>query len=563
MLLSVLRISKFYGPEQVLKDISFQINTNQRVGLVGENGVGKSTLLKIVAGEIEADAGEIAIPGNIDIGYLPQAVSTLPGKTIEALIYEAQNHLRQLETRMKNLEELMSASDCDQLDEILAEYGNVTEAFERRGGYNIDYKIDIVLQGLKLNHISKKRDIDTLSGGEKERVGLAALLLRSPDLLLLDEPTNHLDFATLKWLEIYIQSHHGALLVVSHDRQFLNRTVGTILEIVEHSREIKQYTGNYDAYLAEKERERARWEEDYQNQQEAIKELKRAIRGQSTRVGHNRAASDPDKFAHKFFGERVQQRVSANIRTVKEKLQRIQENPVPRPPDPMRINPEFSPRVLEGKVPLIVSGVCKSFGKQNILNNVSFTLDINSRVVLLGPNGTGKSTLLKIIAGLQKPDAGGVTISPSVKIGYLDQEQEALDLDKTLFEVYKTGLTGHEEDIKAMLFRYGLFVYADIHKQVKNLSIGQRRKLQIARLIAEQVNFLLLDEPTNHVSFDILEEFERALLHFPGPVLAVSHDRRFIEGFANQVWEICQGELVKYQNGYQSWLASIEELPVS
>ncbi len=548
MFLSVSAISKAYGAQQVLKNITFTINADQHVGLIGANGVGKSTLLKIILGEVEPDSGETAIARGIEVGCLPQTIADFSGKTIDGYIHDATGNLRQLEERLHELEAAMSqAGNADQ-ESLLAEYGAVTDLFERRGGYTIDYKIDQVLSGLHLDHIARDREVATLSGGEKARLSLAVLLLRSPDLMLLDEPTNHLDFATLDWLEGFLHHQRGALLVVSHDRQFLNRTVDTLLEIDENSHEGRVYSGNYEAYLTSKELERARWEKEYLDQQAELKSLRQSLKGRARTLGHNRAATDNDVMAHDFHIGLTQQSISHNIHAVREKIRRLEANPVPKPPEVMCLNPDFDPQTLAGKTPLVVSGLGKAFGSQAVLKNISFALSPDDRILLMGPNGAGKSTLFKIIAGMETADMGSVISAPTVKIGYLDQEQESLDLSQTVLEAYRDDSSAPEEKLISDLIRYGLFVYEDVRKPIGALSIGQRRKLQIARLIAQRANVLLLDEPTNHVSFDILEELEKALLDFPGPIIAVSHDRRFIQRFARRIWELKDGELNLYSD---------------
>jgi macrolide transport system ATP-binding/permease protein len=546
MFLSVSAISKAYGAQQVLKNISFTIDADQHVGLIGANGVGKSTLLKIILGEVEADSGEVSIARGIAIGGLPQTITDISEKTIQGYIHDAIGNMRQLETRLRELEEAMSRASAAEQKALLAEYAVVSDTFERRGGYAIDHKIDLVLDGLRIGHIARDREVATLSGGEKARLSLAMLLLRSPDLILLDEPTNHLDFATLDWLEGFLHSQRSALLVVSHDRQFLDCSVDTLIEIDENSHQCNVYRGNYETYRAIKEFEQARWEKEYQDQQEELKSLRQSLKGRARTLGHNRSATDNDKVQHDFFIGRTQQSISHNIRAVREKIMRLEADPIPKPPEMMRMNPDFDPQTLAGKTPLIVSGVNKKYGSQVVLKNVSFTLAVEDRILLMGPNGAGKSTLLKILAGVETADSGIVTTAPTVKIGYLDQEQESLNLTQTVLEAYRDDSTAPEEKLISDLIRYGLFVYDDVRKSIGALSIGQRRKLQLARLIAQRANVLLLDEPTNHVSFDILEELEKALLDFPGPILAVSHDRRFIQRFARRIWELKDGEINLY-----------------
>jgi macrolide transport system ATP-binding/permease protein len=540
MLLTVRQLSKFYGDRQVLRDVSLTLDRGQHKGLVGANGAGKSTLLKAIVGEIGPDGGSVTLEPDAEIGYLPQTLAAAAGKSVDELLHDSLAKVYQLEKRMRELERAMTSANGD-LGDVLAEYAEVSECFERRGGYDLAHRLEIVLGGLAVADIDRSRSVATLSGGEKTRVCLAALLLRAPDLLLLDEPTNHMDFAAMEWLEAYLQSYPGGLIVVSHDRHFLNRTVTAILEVDEHSGQVKQYTGDYDAYAEAKHLERQQWIEAYAAQQEEIAELRLVIKGKARQVAHNRPPRDNDKYIKHFKRERVDTAVARNVSAAEEKLRRIEADPLPEPPKKLAINSEFDPKTLTSGSPLAVSGLGKTFGETVVLDGVTFALGPRSRVVIVGPNGAGKSTLLRILTGAEPADAGDVTVAGSVVVGYLDQEQESLDNDATLFDVYRQGRTGHFEEMKAELLKYGLFTWPDLLKPVSTLSIGQKRKLQIARLIATGANLLLLDEPTNHISFDVLEAFEEALLDFPGPVLAISHDRRFIDRFADEVWELSEG----------------------
>lgn len=544
MLLTTYNLAKSYGAITVLNEISFIINAGDRVGLVGGNGVGKTTLLRVLTGQEDLDSGSFSFAPSVEVGYLPQTTPEFYGQTIEDLILESVGNLRQLEERMRQLESAMESAGEEELPTLLAEYTEVSTRFQDRGGYDLDYKIDSILHGLRLDYLPRQQQVSTLSGGEKARVGLATLLLRSPDLLLLDEPTNHLDFASLAWLESYLSHYAGAMLIVSHDRQFLNRTVNQIFEIDEHDHHLKRYEGNYDTYVLAKAAERAKWEEDYERQQEEIKDLRKRIRESARQVGHSyRPPRDNDKFAKFFFAQRVDSAVSRNVRAAEEQLRRIEANPIPKPPELIRVNSQFTGESLQSTLVISVSGVSKSWGERLILRDVNLEVGPRARIVLTGPNGTGKTTLLKIILGLETPDTGEIRLAPGARIGYLPQESELLDPNKTVLETYRYGQVGYEGEFTGRLLGYGLFRLEDMHKRVGQLSIGQRRKLEIARLMAEGPNVLLLDEPTNYISLDVLEAFESAIIAFPGPVIAISHDRWFMQRFAGQVWELADGIL--------------------
>ncbi len=541
--LTINHVTKSYGFHLILSDVSVIVNAGERIGLVGANGVGKSTLLKIVTGEIAPDSGEALLSPDHKLGYLAQIIEGFDDQTLDDLIAASVADLRDVETRMRALERHMTTAVGDGLNAVMAEYGEAADRFERYGGYEIDYRIDLVLTGLGVAAIPRDRQFGTLSGGEKARVGLALLLLQSPDVLLLDEPTNHLDFATMHWLEDYLQGYRGVILVVSHDREFLNRIATAIVELDEHSRTAKRFSGGYDSYHRAKAQERLQWLRDYAQQQEEIKELRIAIKQTARRNSNYRAHTDGDKFIINTKRATHDHTVSKRIHVAEEKLKRIEADPIPKPPDELKFEATFDPQVLKGRLPIVVSRLSKRYGDQTVLDDLSFTVGQRSRIVLVGVNGAGKSTLLRILTGFETPDAGEVYVNPAVKFGYLDQEGRSLDPDLTVFEAYQQGLEGSEQALKSILLQSGLFRYDDIDKRVGVLSAGQQRKLQIARLIADQSNLLILDEPTNYVSFDVLEELEAALKLFPGPVIAASHDRRFIQQFGGEVWALEDGKL--------------------
>src|SRR6266852_3851631 len=374
MLLAVRSLSKAYGAINVLNDVSFVVNKGDRVGIVGSNGVGKSTLLKILVGQEEVDTGTFAYAPSIEVGYLPQTTPEFYGRTIQDLILESLGSLRQLEERMRQIEAIMTTAGEEQLAFLLEEYGHVSTQFQDHGGYDIDYKIDAILEGLHISYLPRTQEVQTLSGGEKARVCLATLLLRTPDLLLLDEPTNHLDFASMEWLETYLSRYSGAILMVSHDRQFLNRTVNQIFEIDEHTHHLKKYEGNYDAYVLAKAAERAKWEEDYERQQEEIKELRKRIRETARNVAHNRPPSDGDKLAYNFFGTRVQNTISRGVRAAEELLRRIEKDPIPKPPKQMQVSSYFNVEPLQSQVVINASHLTKCWDETCVLNDISFTI---------------------------------------------------------------------------------------------------------------------------------------------------------------------------------------------
>jgi macrolide transport system ATP-binding/permease protein len=542
-MLAVRHLYQSYGAISVLDDVSFIINSNDQVGIVGSNGVGKTTLLNILIGKESNDSGSFAFTPNIEVGYLPQSTPEFSGHTMQDLILESVGNLHQLEKWMRELESAMSTASDAQLAGLMDEYEQVSSRFQDRGGYELDYKIDNILAGLRIAYLPRDREMQTLSGGEKARIGLAILLLRSPDLLLLDEPTNHLDFASLEWLELYLSNYKGAILLVSHDRQFLNRTVNQIFEIDEHTHHLKKYDGNYDAYVLAKAAERATWEEDYERQQEEIKELRKRMRETARSVAHNRPPKDNDKFAYNFFGGRVQNTISRGVRAAEEQLRRIEANPIPKPPRLMQVSSSFNVEPLQAEVVIRVSNLTKCWDETCILDDVNFTIASGARILLFGPNGAGKTTLLKLLMGIEKPERGEVRIVDSARIGYLPQDPH-MDLDKTVLESYRYGQVGYESEFIGRLIGYGLFILEDMQKKVGQLSIGQRRKLEIARLMAEGPNVLLLDEPTNYISLDVLEAFEAAIVTFPGPVIAVSHDRWFMQRFGGKMWELVDGKII-------------------
>ncbi|MCU0497499.1 MAG: ATP-binding cassette domain-containing protein [Anaerolineae bacterium] len=548
-MLTVSQLSKHFigADDPIFQSVSFTLNHGDRVGLIGANGSGKSTLLKVIIGEIPADTGTITLAKGRMIGYLAQTLIAREDQTLADLIADSQAQSTAIEARLRALEQQMSVTT--DLNAILAEYADLTEQFERIGGYELPARIDAVLTGLGVGQIDRDQPFQTLSGGEKARVALALLLLCGADLLLLDEPTSHLDRDSLTWLEGYLAAYPGAILVVSHDRHFLNQTVNVILELDDHEKTIRRYGGDYDAYARAKARERMQWIVDYANQQSEIKRLRIEIKEGAHRNNNYRTHTDGDK--HVLNGKIAthEATVSRRVRLAEERLKRILADPIPEPPDPLQFRAGFEAQRLHNPDPLIVSQVSKRFGDRVVLDRVSFALSAHGRMVIVGANGAGKSTLLRVILGQETADHGEIQISRGARIGYLDQESAALDPDQTLFEAYRAGMPENDQVLKARLMRSGLFRYRDLEQRVGKLSSGQQRKLQIARLIASQANLLILDEPTNFVSLDVVEGLESALQTFAGAILVATHDRQMITHFGGSVWELADGQLYEHLQG--------------
>jgi macrolide transport system ATP-binding/permease protein len=544
MQLTLLSLTKSFGHQMVLRDVSLSIQDGERIGIVGPNGAGKSTLLHIIAGLLSADSGRITTSDGMRIGHLAQHADAADSLTLADRIAAAQSHLLDVERELRQLEARMGEVAGNELDAVMTRYGDALQQFEHGGGYAMAARVDAVLDGLGVGHLPRDRQFGTLSGGEKARVALAMLILSAPDIMLLDEPTNHLDDASLMWLEETVREYRGAALIASHDRHFLNQTATSILDLNPDTLKATLYAGNYDTYQQARAHARKRWELDYARQQEEIHALREELHVTSRRNDNYRTHRDGDKFVYNFKRSRHDATVSKRVRSAQEQLDRIEADPIPRPPDPLEFRAQFDPQLLRGRFPLEVVHVSQSYGERTILHDGSLTLRADSRVLIRGANGTGKTTLLRIIAGQISPDSGTVSIHPAVNLGYLDQEQADFAPADTAFEAYRRDLPQNDQTLKAMLLSWGLLRYDDLDKLVSELSIGMLRKIQIARLIASGANLLLLDEPTNHISLDVLEELETALAAFPGPILAVSHDRHFIKRFGGEVWELRAGKLI-------------------
>lgn len=548
MAFSARGISKEYEHRPVLANVNLGLNPGDKIALVGSNGSGKSTLLRILAGAEAPDEGTVTHSASDEIGYLPQFVRTVEGETIQDVIVSSVAGLKSLERRMRELERQMADSASS---EVLDEYGEISAHFEARGGYDLDARTDEVLANLGVGYLTRDRKVSGLSGGEKARVGLVALLLAAPDVLLLDEPTNDLDDRALTWLESYLKLYRGGILFVTHDRDFIDAVATAILELDEHSHRLTRYEGNYGAYLAAKRAARISAQQAYDAQQEEIARLRERAATTARAVGFGRAASDLDKFAHNFRGARVERAVSRNVRAALEKLERIGAHALEPPPKPLRFRARFSAGQLRpGTVAVQAHNLLVRRGDRAVLDRVNCLIETDDRVCLVGPNGSGKSTLIRILAGKAAPHEGNVRWVPGVRVGYLPQEPLLPEPAQTVaanvtLGLRRAGLPSVTDEARGWLLRWGLLTRDDLTKRVSDLSVGQQRKVELGILVGSHPDALLLDEPTNHLTFDVIESLQAALVDFDGPVLIATHDRRLIREFPRRLWRLHLGQLTE------------------
>jgi len=548
MAFSARGVSKEYEHRPVLASVNVGLNAGDKIALVGSNGSGKSTLLRILAGHEASDEGTVTHSASDEIGYLPQYVAAIEGESIEDVIVSSVAGLKCLEHQMRDLERQMTDSSSS---EMLAEYGEVSAHFDARGGYDIDARADEVLASLGVGYLTRDRKVSGLSGGEKARVGLAALLLAAPDVLLLDEPTNDLDDRALAWLESYLKLYRGGILFVTHDRDFIDAVATAILELDEHTHGLTRYEGDYGAYVAAKRAARISAQQAYDAQQEEIARLRERAATTARTVGFGRAASDNDKRAYNFRGAGAERAVSRNVRAALEKLESIEGNALVPPPNPLRFRARFSPgRLSSGTVAARAQDLVVRYGDRMVLDGVDCLLEADDRVCLVGPNGSGKSTLLRVLLGEEKPEAGEVRWVPGVRIGYLPQEPRLPEPAQSVaanitLGLRQAGLPLVTDEARGWLVRWGLLTRDDLPKRVSDLSVGQRRKVELGILVGSSPDVLLLDEPTNHLTFDVIESLQAALIDFEGPVVVATHDRRLIREFPRRLWQLRQGHLAE------------------
>jgi len=541
-MLQVSNIHKSFAGEVILDGVSFTINRGERAGLIGPNGCGKTTLLRIILGQEPPDHGSVRLgPGDVRVGYLAQALDYAPDATVGAVVKQAVAALGAAEQRVQSLAAAMGQAAGVELDAILADYDLALADFERLGGYGIEARIHAILDGLGLRLLDQTTPVHILSGGQKTRLGLARLLLTYPDLLLLDEPTNHLDMGALQWLEQFVRGYDGAVIIVSHDRAFLDNTVSTILEIDEQTHRLTVYPGGYSDYAEAKESAQARRLAAYKEQQEFIQRMTATIADKES------YARNIEHGTIDFATRKVAMGIARRMTVQRKRLQRLlaSEERIDKPSLTWQMKLDFGAPPESGREALVLEGLAQRFGPIELFREVNLTLCAGERVALIGPNGSGKTTLARIIAGQLTPSAGRVRLGAGVRLGYFAQEQELLDLASTPLETVRSVAAMNETEVRSFL-HYFLFAGDAVFTPVGLLSFGERARLALARLVAMGCNFLLLDEPINHLDIPSRSRFEQALAAFTGTVLAIVHDRYFIEQFATQIWSLEAGTVRTY-----------------
>ena len=536
MILACHGIQKSFGEHLIVRDGSFHIEDHEKAALVGPNGAGKSTLLKMIVGESAPDDGNVILTKGKTLGYLAQHQEMQSGNTIYEEVRTAKADIIAMERRIREIEMELKHLSGDALNDRLETYNRLTAAFERENGYSCESEITVVLKGLGFTENDFTKPVDTLSGGQKTRVSLGKLLLTKPDILLLDEPTNHLDLNSIAWLETYLLNYQGAVLIVSHDRYFLNKVVTKVLEI--ELGELRTYMGNYSDYAAKKQQLRDIRLKEYLNQQQEIK--------------HQEAVIEK---LRSFNREKSIKRAESREKML-EKMQTI-EKPIEVNTD---IHLKLEPSCVSGNDVLTIEHLSKSFPGQELFTDVNLEIKRGEHVAVIGDNGTGKTTLLKILNRVVSADSGTYTLGSNVKIGYYDQEHHVLHMEKTIFdEISDDYPTLTNTEIRNVLAAF-LFTGDDVFKQISSLSGGERGRVSLAKLMLSEANFLILDEPTNHLDIASKEILENALNDYTGTVLYVSHDRYFINQTASRILDLVNHTFVNYIGNYDYYLEKKEEL---
>lgn len=533
-------IIKNYGLKNVLNGMNLTLKTGEKAVLIGCNGAGKSTVLKIIMKQENISAGTINIRKNATIGMLKQIYEyeeTNPN--VYTFLQRSFEHFFELETKLKKLENEMSyEKDDEKMSELLQKYGNVQQKYIQMGGYDIQEKFNKICSGLQINEKMLNQNYNDLSGGEKTIVNLGALLLKEPSILLLDEPTNHLDMEKLEWLEKFLKEYKGTILMVSHDRYFLDK-IATKTILLENGKE-KIYFGNYSYFLKEDEKRTLAEFENYKNQQKMIKKMKESI-----------------KTLRKFGELAKNEMFFKRAKSIEKKLAKIEQLPQVDLEQKTLLNFKLNIDSRSGKDVVIINNLNKNLESKNIFENANLQIHYGEKIALIGKNGTGKSTLLKIIMNEDCEYTGEIKIGQSVNIGYIPQEINFEDDNQTILNFFEQFDNRNETEIRTSLAKY-MFRGNDVFKKVSSLSGGEKVRLILAKLLKQNINFLILDEPTNHIDIETRELLEEAIKEYSGTVLFVSHDRYFINNLAERIVEVKEKRFFSYVGNYDEYLRKIE-----
>ena len=534
MIIQCSHIDKSFGTDVILSDVSFHVNEHEKCAIVGINGSGKTTLLKIMLGKMPSDSGEVIVSKDTTIGYLAQNQDIHSSRTIYEEMLDAKKEILQMEEKLRQMEAMMKHSDGDELASLMKQYSNLTHEFEMANGYSYKSELTGILHGLGFTDEDFDKQISTLSGGQKTRVALGKMLLSTPELLILDEPTNHLDLQAISWLENYLSSYKGAVIIVAHDRYFLDKIVTKVVEISQsHAR---TFSGNYSEYAIKKQALYEDLMKQYVGQQQTIKHQEEVIAK-----------------LRSFNREKSIKRAESRQKML-DKMERIEKPTTEN--DHMQI--KLVPHIQSGNDVLSISGLSKSFGTKHLFSELHFEIKRGERVAIMGDNGTGKTTILKIINGLVSADEGEIRTGTNVSIGYYDQEHQVLHEEKTIFEELADAYPNMKDtEIRNVLAAF-LFTGDDAFKRIKELSGGEKGRVSLAKLMLSNANFLILDEPTNHLDMVSKQILETALNNYEGTVLYVSHDRYFINQTATRIMDLTDGQLLNYIGNYDYYLEKKE-----
>ncbi|MEE0418491.1 MAG: ABC-F type ribosomal protection protein [Lachnospiraceae bacterium] len=536
MILACQNINKSFGTNDILKNVSFHIEEREKTAVVGINGAGKSTLLKIIMQQLPSDSGEVIIAKGKSIGYLAQHEAVSSQNTIYDELLEVKQDVISLEKRIRTIEQEMKSLHGGELALLLETYNRLNTEFEQKNGYSYQSEITGVLKGLGFEEDEFTKKVETLSGGQKTRVALGKLLLSKPDIILLDEPTNHLDMNSIAWLETYLLNYSGAVIIVAHDRYFLNKVVTKVVEL--DNGKCTTFLGNYTSYAQKKAQLRETALKAWMNQQQEIKHQREVI----------------EKL--KSFNREKSIRRAESREKMLDKVDLL-EKPAE---DNSQIRIHLEPRIMSGNDVLTVEGLCKSFDSHTLFSDLNFEIKRGERVAIIGNNGTGKTTILKIINGVIDADAGSFTLGSKVRIGYYDQEHHVLHMEKTLFEEISDDYPTLTNTVIRNMLAAFLFTGDDVFKKIRDLSGGERGRVSLAKLMLSEANFIILDEPTNHLDITSKEILENALNRYTGTVLYVSHDRYFINQTATRIMDLTGNTLVNYIGNYDYYMEKKDEL---